>query len=483
MATTYCEHHAQVPARWRCASCHTNLCVQCAPKGVREATPSCPTCRNSLDSLGMGNLIKPFWQRIPRFFLYPAKSGPMIVAVGLAVLSLAEQVPLLGIAAAIAVAAYTVRYSYGVLYFTALGNLEPPEMNQAGDTSSMFWKQILLFAILLGSVGLLAGLTRSMAVMIVASTVVLLLLPAAVMTLAIESSLLAAINPLKLVFVAVSIGWPYLLLWGMLLMLFGGEGEVMRLLVHVLPPAAILFLSTFLSVYFSVAMFHMMGYVVYQYHEPLGFSAQKEYSESEEGARDLGKLTAAAPVVDRVQMLITEGKFEEAEADLIGQVHDTPDDLKLHDRYFRLMLTLDNAAERGAVHADGYIGRLLAQQQRDKALDVYRRGVARWKTLEVKDAADSVTLARHALERNEAKLALPLLARFSQRFPGHAMIPEAQLLSAQILSHGLGKDQMALQIVEQLRRAYPEHALRPQMDALHGTLTRLVARQASRPSA
>ena len=482
MATVYCVHHPKVPARWRCEQCHKNFCIACAPKGVRDTTaPPCPICRTELQSLGMGNVIKPFWQRIPRFFLYPAKTTPLLLAFGLAILSLAQMIPLLGIVVSIAIAIYTVRYSYRVLYFTALGNLEPPERDQGGEAANLFWKQIALFVIMIGGVGFLGGLTQSVTVVIAGFVVVMLLFPAAIMTLAVENSLLNAINPLKLLFVATSIGWSYLLLWVMLLLLYGGEGQVMVLLARKLPPGAIAFLSTFLSVYFTVAMYHMMGYVVYQYHEPLGFRALKEYTDSEEGAGHVAQ--AAGPAPDRVQMLITDGKFDEAEAELIARIKDAPEELGLHDRYNRLILTQDHSDGRGATHADLYIGKLLAQQQRDKALDVYRRGVARWGTLEVKDATDSVALARLAQQRKEAKLALPLLARFAQRFPGHAAIPEAQLLSAQVLSDSLGKDQMALQLVEQLRRAYPEHALRPQMDALHGTLTRLIARQAAKPSA
>jgi hypothetical protein len=177
-------------------------------------------------------------------------------------------------------------------------------------------------------------------------------------------------------------------------------------------------------------------------------------------------------------MLITDGKFAEAEAELVAMSKQAPDDLTLHDRYNRLILTQDDTDGRGAKHADLYIGKLLALKQADKAYDVYRRGMARWGKLEVVDGGDAVTLARYAHQRREPKLALPLLARFAQRFPGHAAIPEAQLLSAQILSDGMGKDQMALQIVEQLRRTHPDHPLRPQMDTLHATLTRLVARQA-----
>lgn len=479
MVTVRCDFHAGIAARWRCTQCHKNLCTQCAPKGVREAAPACPVCRATLTSLGMGNTIKPFWERIPRFFLYPANPAPLATVLALAVLSMAAVIPLVGIAALIAVAVMTVRYCYRVLYHTALGNLDPPEFAQGGKGHGMFWKQIVLVALLFGGAMGPGIALHSTVVLFAGAAVAFLLLPAAVMTLAVEQSLLAAINPIRLILVAVVIGWPYLLLWVMLLLLTGGEHQLLALMPAKLSPLLQIFVYHFVSIYFSIAMFHMMGYVVYQYHEPLGFHAAREYTESAEGVREIGKLSSAQPAPDRAHMLIADGNFAEAEAELVAQLKREPDDLRLHDRYNRLLLTQDDPTGKGAAHADLYIGKLLMQAQRDKALDAYRRGVARWGGIEIKDAADTIALARFAHERNESKLALPMLGRFAQRFPGHTAIPEALLLTAQILSHGLGRDQMALQIVEQLRRVHPEHALRPQMDALHATLSRIVQRPPS----
>lgn len=485
-AATLCQFHLAVPARWHCGDCVFNLCGRCAPLEPHCSVPLCPSCRKPLTSLGLGNAIKPFWERIPRFFAYPAKRAPLLITLGLSVLGALGMVPILGIGALIAASIMSLRYCYRVLYHTALGHLEPPASTRETEFPGVVWQQFGVFVGLFGGAGLLAGLTQSAVIGIAAMVFVLLMLPAAVMTLAVEERLFSALNPLRLAALAARIGRSYLLLWLMLLLLVLGEGQLIAMTAPKASLPVALFVYHFISIYFSIAMFHMMGYVVYQYHEELGFGAVQDYAESEEAMRTFGQ-QALAPAPDRAQILITEGKFAEAAAELESRLQQDLEKLKLHDRYHRV-LVLQGAAEekRGADHADFYIGKLMAQAQSEKALEVYRAALAAWPSMTIKDAGDTLRLATHARERQAGKQALTLLARYAQRFPGSPLIPEAQLLAAQLMSEVLSRDAMALQLVEHLRRAHPDHALRPQMDALAASLQRLVARttpQADSPQA
>lgn len=478
MSSIRCDRHAAIPARWRCAACHLNLCTSCAPKAPRADKCFCPVCRERLQSLGMGNVIKPFWERIPRFFLYPAKSESLVVILGLSALSILGVLPIIGLAAMLVVVIVSLRFCYRVLYHTALGNLEPPGMGRETEFRSIVLQQLGVFFVLFSIPGVVAGLTQNGTMFILSMGGVFLLLPAAVMTLAIEESFLSAINPLVLLQVAGRIGPPYLLLWFMLTLLLGGGWTVAALLPP-LPNWLELFASNFFSIYFFVAMFHMMGYVVYQYHEQLGFVVDKDFAESNETSSDFRRY-AATPAPDRVSLLITEGKYEEAADELKSQLRENLDDLRLHERYHRLLLTQGKLKDRGMAHADLYIGRLLEHGQQQRALEVYRRSASHWGPIEIKDANDAVALARHTHERGDPRLALPMLGRFTQRFPDHVRIPEAQLLAAQLLADELGRVQMARQMVVQLQQRYPEHPLRPQMDTLLVSLDRMAERAARR---
>ena len=96
-------------------------------------------------------------------------------------------------------------------------------------------------------------------------------LPASTMSLAINGSIGDALNPVTLATVMKRIGWPYLILYVFLLLVSAGSSATQLFLGTVAPVWLIVQLITFVSAYFTVIMFNMMGYVVYQYHEDLGF--------------------------------------------------------------------------------------------------------------------------------------------------------------------------------------------------------------------
>ena len=82
------------------------------------------------------------------------------------------------------------------------------------------------------------------------------------------------------------------------------------------------------------------------------------------------------------------------------------------------------------------------------------------------DAESNVRLARRASQLGHAQLALRLVNGFHKRHPKSADIPEMYLLAARLLSERMGKDAEAKALLTQIRTAYPNHALVPQIDAL-----------------
>lgn len=478
MSAIHCQYHPAIPARWRCPQCKRPLCNQCAPRKADKNASLCPACQVPTQSLGIGNTIKPFWERIPRFFAYPAKADPLVTAFMISLpCLLAAIAPVLGLIAMLIGSIAGVRYCYRVLYHTALGNLEPPQGNASQEYANVFWKQVGLYFVLFGGVGLMAAATKSLALVTTLMVVIMLALPAATITLAVERRLGPALDPGQWLDVGRAIGKPYFLLWFMLVSLMGVQHFVIGLLGGKLPLALDLMLNQFVTLYFSIAMFHVMGYVVYQYHEPLHFHVALDYSESEEAAKDFGRV-AAAPL-DRAQILITEGNFEEAIVELEKKLLESPEDLNQHDRYFRLLLTQPSRKEAAAAHAQLYLGKLLKLRMHDRAFEVYRDSAARYAAPEIKVAEQALGLAAHAHRMGQSQPALQMLAHFPQRFSGHAKIPDALLLSAEILTHGLGKDEMALRILGQLQQAYPSHPLRPRFDSLVATVERLLQRKAA----
>ena len=87
-------------------------------------------------------------------------------------------------------------------------------------------------------------------------------------------------------------------------------------------------------------------------------------------------------------------------------------------------------------------------------------------TFVVNDAESNTRLAKRAAALGQTQLALRLINGFHKRHPKSADIPEMYLLAARLLSERMGKDAEAKALLMQIRTAYPNHALQPQVDAL-----------------
>ena len=113
----------------------------------------------------------------------------------------------------------------------------------------------------------------------------LLALPASMMVLARERSVLSAVNPIRLLIVMSSIGWPYLLLYFFLVILYGAPGYFFSGQGGDEPNGPFMAASMFVSGYFSLVMCSMMGYCLFQFQEKLGYVAEvdseSDYSEEE----------------------------------------------------------------------------------------------------------------------------------------------------------------------------------------------------------
>ena len=71
-------------------------------------------------------------------------------------------------------------------------------------------------------------------------------------------------------------------------------------------------------------------------------------------------------------------------------------------------------------------------------------------------SASTFALARHAWQGGDAKEALRLVNGFDRRFKGDALVPQVYELAARALAQGLGRPKMALPILQQLERKFPD---------------------------
>ncbi|MGD8547863.1 MAG: B-box zinc finger protein, partial [Thiohalophilus sp.] len=213
MEKVYCKYHPDSPARWHCQPCQVNFCSTCISPDKEGEAPACPICGQRTTSLGAGNLIQPFWQRIPRFFLYPAHTGPLLFVLALSALSALVSESLVGMLFILMINVVFLKYAFVVLEDTAMGFLKPRPITRKviSDEIELPFKQLfLIFFIATINLKVLEYFGGGPFLMI--AIVSIMLFPASIMVLAVEHSFFMAVNPLMLLVTIKRIGPSYFIM-------------------------------------------------------------------------------------------------------------------------------------------------------------------------------------------------------------------------------------------------------------------------------
>jgi tetratricopeptide (TPR) repeat protein len=297
-----------------------------------------------------------------------------------------------------------------------------------------------------------------------------LAIPASIMILSVTRSFWSAINPSATVGMIRVIGLPYLGLCAFLFLLSASEGMLQSALVPRLPGWLLIPALTFVAMYFTLIMFNMMGYVVYQYHHMLGVPVSRfagDGAQAPAGER-------AAGSGDAIGRLVGAGQIDEALELAYEAQRVAPDDPFAHGRYHKL-LALAGRDERLLSHARTYLSVLLQKGQGDEALTLFRAMQERDAAFAPERPEHLLGLAEAARRRREFPQALALVKGFDKRFPRHPEIPAVYLFAARVLCENLRQDASARQILTVLLARYPEHPVCADARQLLTVLDRLAA--------
>ena len=221
-------------------------------------------------------MITPFWQRIPKFFLFPFHLDPLAYAVFLALVSLLVVIlpRIIGIVVVLGITLAALRYAFRIVEQTSLGFLTPDQYQRDAALQTTYLPYKMLGVLVLW--GLLEGITTlfSPTLGVFMSIFTTLALPAVAMVLVMTGSFVQGLNPAQWISVMRAVGSPYLALWFFLFLLLSGAGIALRLLSPILGGWLAVPVVTFAYVYFTFVMANMTGYVLYQFHESLGFAVK-----------------------------------------------------------------------------------------------------------------------------------------------------------------------------------------------------------------
>lgn len=401
--------------------------------------------------------VEPFWERLGSFIRYPLRADALVVLLVISFGQLLGLVPVIGWIIGLLLLATGYKYAFTILRETAHGRLDPPGgVMEAPD--AVVIKFLAMYVVLVVAVLVVAALAGAVAA-IIAAVAFMLVVPAATMSLAMNESLANALNPATWVAIIGRLGGPYFLLFGLLAVFQLSAANATNLAARVLPPlvsevvfAMILFWGVF-------GTFHLMGYLLYQYHERFGFEPEAhEHAAQRPESRD-------AVLLADTEAMIRDGQVERAVALLGEEISQRAVPVEVHERYRRLMrqqATTDGLQKHAAV----FLNVLMLEGDHRNALALARESLALDPRFAPMVPEQGLELARRAASLGQARLAIDLLASMRQAFPRDRMLPEWALMEADLLLQRGDGDAQAREALAGARARCDDPEQQRKLDAL-----------------
>lgn len=458
-----CHYHPGDPAKWHCAECQTHYCTRCMPDAdTRQRRALCPNCSKAMRYLGAATEVVPFWNRVGAFFRYPFHSDPLIVIAICTLVPILAPANLIGIVIWVLLALALFKYTYAVINHTAEGHLKPPPIAVAfsGSGFNIVLLQFLVF-VLMGGLVASAGMVGGPLLMMLAMAFVVLALPASIMVLAMERSVGAAVNPMNLAMLISRIGSPYFLLYGYLILLTLASGAAQDFAVNHFPFWVSQPLAGFLNSTFTLILFHMLGYLLFQYQEELGFASdlQDDLEPQDQHQRD-----RSARFDADIDMNLKDGNYDRVESMLKEALKRDRNNPQRIGQLHQLLTARNDVTELYRYHPR--ILALLADRNDGDAmaslLDNLQTADPQFR---LDDPELAVRCARTLYHRGQFKQTLRLLQDFHKRFPDSDQLAQAYLLVAQALANGLNQWEKATAFLTFIQKRCGNDPLHAQIGA------------------
>ncbi|HST28109.1 MAG TPA: hypothetical protein VLK26_07040 [Rudaea sp.] len=407
---------------------------------------------------------KPLHERWPQAFGYPLQPAALTTIAAIAVAHLVQFVPALGSVLDLLVWASFFQYAFEVLRWSANGRAGAPEI--ALTVSAGVGRYAVALAILISALIMLTNFFFGRAVAFVVGALLMSAMPAMMMILALEEGLVRALNPLVWLMIAARIGRSYLILAGLFIGALFVQSIVALLLAPAVPGIVAVPLVYFVVGYLMIANFHLIGSVIHEHGDELGYAGHLELQD------EVPHTDKSRAILDAARARAATGDAQGAATLLREELTAHPDLPPVHDEYRHWLRQSGDKAELAA-HGKKYIPVLLAQNQDRRAIDVARECQLLDPAFALDKAEDITRLANAAADAGQTQTALGLLAGFHKRFRNHPDIGRNYLLAAKLWAERMNKEMQARAMLNQIKVAFPDDPVIPQVDAYLAFLDKL----------
>ncbi|HEY3488333.1 MAG TPA: hypothetical protein VGL10_09720, partial [Gammaproteobacteria bacterium] len=311
-----------------------------------------------------------------------------------------------------------------------------------------------------------AGATGSTFIGLLTFAFVTVAVPASILVLAVEKKLQSAANPMLLTQLMIKMGSGYLVLYVFLQILSGGPYFIFEYFSDYIAESIYIPAYTGVTVYFVFASAYMMGYALLQYQKELGYRAELEEESNVVDSDD----RINPQTVNRINLLLIEGRYNEAYDLLKQSARQYPDDLQLQQRYHKLM------AERGMkdelrLHSGGLIERLVDANSIPNAAAIFLNTLKVIPEFKPESARTLHKFADLFEQRKQPRNAVSMLLHIPKYYPDYKELPQVYLKVAKLYANELQQPDKAKQTVMHImgQESFPS-AVKQEADKLLKTM-------------
>jgi tetratricopeptide (TPR) repeat protein/predicted secreted protein len=380
--------------------------------------------------------------------------GGMAVA-SVVVAFLASLSPVLGLALSAAWWVMAFKLATEALTTAAEGGDATPGREDFASDSVAF-RQLML-GLGLVAVGALCWIFGGTGARIAFGTAVVLLVPAMIVVLVMDDSMVSALDPRNWARLLGVVGMEYLVVAGQIALLAVVVGLALAAIPAIMPNAIGTAVAHFLVLYLMLAAYHGLGALLDRHRE-----AMDRPDEPRAPAPPPGASPEEVEALREARRLLAAARHLEAVGVLDRLIRGRGATAAVHAQYRELLAGLGDDAALQA-HARAHVATLLQLGQGREALALYLDARRRDPSFELADPQPVSELIAYAARQHQSQLAVSLAEEFARRFPRDRDLVLNQLTAARLMDR-LGRDDEARSLLQDLLRRFPEHALAPELE-------------------
>ncbi len=448
-----CKYHPLKPADYHCEQCQISVCDACVDHSI-GGEAHCFHCNDLLIRRITEDNIEPFWHRLEKAFKYPLNAHALTMIVGLSVAWLIlPALPLPGpgyLILSLVLTGAIVNYNFMCLVETSEGNFEAPPVGMAFQgTFKVLWKLFLMFCLLAAGIHFIGSRTSPMLAS-VAALVVLIGLPAILIIFAHTRSVLASANPAEFLKVITQIGMPYGLLLIFLMIMMSSVGVIGQLIGHDLSVVS-LFIQSLVTSYYSIVMFHLMGYMLYQYQDRLGYSTVSDDEDS------LPPMNAAEVALAHIRIRLKEGQYDRADELFRNAIRVSRHHERIRTDYFKFLYRCERKTGMEN-YADDYLKFQVSRKPTDQLGADFKKIRQLLPSFLPKDPAVRFAIADNCYNSGDAVSAVELINGMHRLFPDYDRLVEVyQLMKTALerIPNMSAQAEKCMALIEKLQQTRP----------------------------